>query len=68
MRANVHEVAPEIDPSAVLAGAQFADAFRVDIGAVAVNAREACTRMVLHGPRWIDALLRLRNILVGRSG
>lgn len=68
MRANVHEVAPEIDPRAVLAGAQFADAFRVDIGAMAVNAREACTRMVLNWPRWIDVLLRLRNILVRPFG
>ncbi|MBH5401589.1 DUF2867 domain-containing protein [Bradyrhizobium sp. CNPSo 4010] len=68
MRATVHEVAPEIDASTLLAGAQFADAFRVEIGTAAVNAREACTRMVLHGPRWIDALLRLRNILVRPFG
>lgn len=68
MRANVREVAPEIDPRAVLAGAQFADAFRVDVGAMAVNAREASTRMVLNGPRWIDVLLRLRNILVRPFG
>jgi len=57
----VREVTPEVDASAVLAGAQFIDAFRVEVGAAAVNAREACTRMVLDGPRWIDALLRLRN-------
>ncbi|WP_025033202.1 DUF2867 domain-containing protein [Bradyrhizobium sp. DOA9] len=68
MRATVHEVAPEVDANALLAGAEFIDAFRVDIGAAAVNAREACTRMVLHGPRWIDALLRLRNILVRPFG
>ncbi|UWU68963.1 DUF2867 domain-containing protein [Bradyrhizobium sp. NC92] len=64
----VREVAPEVDANALLAGAQFIDAFRVDVGAAAVNAREACTRMVLHGPRWIDALLRLRNILVRPFG
>lgn len=68
MKRRVHEVAPELDANALLAGAQFIDAFRVDIGAGAVNAREACTRMVLHGPRWIDALLRLRNILVTPLG
>ncbi|MDA9496157.1 DUF2867 domain-containing protein [Bradyrhizobium sp. CCBAU 11357] len=68
MRAPVREVAPEVDANALLAGAQFIDAFRVDIGAAAVNAREACTRMVLHGPGWIDALLRLRNILVTPFG
>jgi hypothetical protein len=52
----------------VLAGAQFIDAFRVELGATPLSAREACTRMVLHGPRWIDALTRLRNILVTPFG
>ncbi|MCS3730554.1 DUF2867 domain-containing protein [Bradyrhizobium betae] len=68
MIGTVREVTPEVDAGAVLAGAQFIDAFRVEIGAAAVNAREACTRMVLHGPRWIDALTRLRNILVTPFG
>jgi hypothetical protein len=64
MNGTVREVAPEIDAGPLLAGAQFIDAFRVEIGAATVNAREACTRMVLHGPRWIDVLVRLRNVLV----
>lgn len=64
----IREVTPEVDANALLAGAQFIDAFRVEVGATAVNAREACTRMVLDGPRWIDALLRLRNILVRPFG
>jgi hypothetical protein len=68
MIGTVQEVTPEVDSGAVLAGAQFIDAFRVEIGAAAVNAREACTRMVLHGPRWIDALTRMRNILVSPFG
>ncbi|PJG50792.1 DUF2867 domain-containing protein [Bradyrhizobium forestalis] len=68
MKGRVHEVAPEVDADAVLAGAQFIDAFRVEIGAATVDAREACVRMVLHGPRWIDVLLRLRNILVTPFG
>lgn len=68
MIGTVREVTPEVDAGAVLAGAQFIDAFRVEIGAAAVDAREACTRMVLHGPRWIDALTRLRNILVKPFG
>ncbi|MGY8665874.1 DUF2867 domain-containing protein [Bradyrhizobium sp. UFLA05-109] len=61
---SVREVTPEVDADALLAGAQFIDAHRVAIGGKALTAREACVRMVLHGPRWIDALLRLRNILV----
>lgn len=68
MMAKVREVTPEVHAGALLSGAQFADAFRVEIGAAAMNAREACTRMVLHGPRWIDPLLRLRNILVRPFG
>jgi hypothetical protein len=68
MIGTVQEVTPEVDSGAVLAGAQFIDAFRVEIGAAAVNAREACTRMVLHGSRWIDALTQLRNILVSPFG
>lgn len=68
MSGSVREVTPNVDAGAVLSGAQFIDAFRVEIGAKAMNAREACVRMVLHGPRWIDALIRLRNILVTPFG
>lgn len=68
MIGTVREVTPEVDANALLAGAQFIDAFRVEVGATAVNAREACTRMVLNGPCWVDALLRLRNILVRPFG
>ncbi|MBR0719723.1 DUF2867 domain-containing protein [Bradyrhizobium liaoningense] len=60
----VQEVVPEVDPGTLLAGAQFVDAYRVEIGEQPLDARRACEKMVLGGPRWIDALLRLRNILV----
>ena len=65
---TVREVSPEVDAGTLLAGAQFIDAFRVEVGAMQLSAREACTRMVLHGPRWIDALTRLRNLLVTPFG
>ena len=68
MTGQVREIAPNVDAGAVLAGAEFIDAFRVDIGAAAVNAREACTRMVSNEPGWISALVRLRNILVTPFG
>lgn len=68
MNGTVREVIPDVDAGTLLAGAQFIDAFRVEIGTAPVNAREACTRMVLHGPRWIGALTRLRNILVRPFG
>jgi hypothetical protein len=68
MTGQVREITPEVDAGAVLAGAQFMDAFRIDIGAAALNAREACTRMVANEPGWISALVRLRNILVTPFG
>ena len=52
---SVREVTPEVDAGAVLAGAQFIDAYRIEIGTARLDARQACVRMVLHGPRWIDA-------------
>jgi hypothetical protein len=64
----VREVTPEVDAGALLAGAQFIDAYRVAIGAAGLDARQACTRMVLNWPRWIDVLLRLRNIIVAPFG
>lgn len=68
MTEPVREITPDVDASMVLSGAQFIDAFRVEVGTAQLSAREACTRMVLHGPRWIDALTRLRNILVKPLG
>ena len=68
MTGPVREITPDVDTGAVLSGAQFIDAFRVEVGATQLSAREACTRMVLHGPRWVDALTRLRNILVTPFG
>jgi hypothetical protein len=68
MTGSVREVTPKVDADALLAGAQFIDAWHVEIGASRIDARQACTRMVLHGPRWVDALTRLRNILVTPFG
>lgn len=68
MTGPVREITPDVDVGTVLSGAQFIDAFRVELGTRQLNAREACTRMMLHGPRWIDALTRLRNVLVKPFG
>lgn len=68
MTGPVREVTPNVDAGTVLSGAQFIDSFRVEIGATPLSAREACTRMVVNGPRWVDALVRLRNILVTPFG
>ena len=64
---NVHEVTPAIDPN-TLPGAQFADAYRIEVTDCALNARQAAERMLARQPRWADALLTLRNILVSPFG
>jgi hypothetical protein len=65
---TVHEVVPAIDPSTLLAGAQFVDAFRIEIRDPALDARHAAERMMGRSPRWIETLLSLRNLLVRPFG
>jgi len=65
---TVREVTPAVDTGALLAGAQFADAFRVDIEDRNLDARQAAERMMARQPRWAEALLSLRNFLVAPLG
>jgi Protein of unknown function (DUF2867) len=65
---TIHEVPPNVDSSALLAGAQFADAFTVAVAERALDARQAAERMLARGPSWIDALLTLRNLIVAPFG
>lgn len=65
---KVDEVTPNVDPGALLAGAQFIDAFRVAIAHPDLDARHATEAMVARQPRWAEALLALRNILVAPLG
>ena len=65
---TVREVTPEIDPATLLAGAQFIDAYRVAVDGAALDARKAAERMFARGPRWIEALLKLRNLVVAPFG
>ncbi len=65
---TVIEISPEVDRTQWLAGADFADAFRINIAGVAIDARTAAERMLGHSPRWVDALLTLRNLLVRPFG
>jgi len=65
---NVQAVKPEIDAGALLPGAQFADAYCVAVDGVTHDARHAAEKMLSRGPRWIDALLALRNHLVKPFG
>jgi hypothetical protein len=65
---KVHEVAPAVDADVLLSGAQFSDAFRVEIGDRDLDARRAAERMMARQPRWAEALLSLRNMLVAPLG
>ena len=65
---TVHEITPAIDRSALLPGAQFADAYRIEVADISLNARQAAERMMARQPRWAEALTGLRNILVTPFG
>jgi Protein of unknown function (DUF2867) len=68
MPVKVQEITPTVDPGALLAGAQFADAFRIEVDDPALDARHAAQRMMGHSPRWIEALLNLRHMIVAPFG
>ena len=65
---KVRAVEPDIDADTLLAGAQYVDAFRVTVDGDALDARHAAERMMARGPRWIDMLVSLRNLMVAPFG
>jgi hypothetical protein len=65
---RVHEVDPNVDSSALLAGAQFVDAYSIAIEGGGLDARQAAEKMLARAPRWIEVLLVLRNFLVAPLG
>ena len=65
---NVREVEPNVDAGALLAGAQYVDAFRIAVDGNALDARRAAEMMMAKGPRWIEALINLRNMIVAPFG
>ncbi|MEA2755555.1 MAG: hypothetical protein QOJ54_1844 [Aliidongia sp.] len=68
VKMNVQSIEPGIDTGALLAGAQFADAFRIRVDDAALDARRAAEKMLTRNPRWIEVLMRLRNRLVAPIG
>ena len=64
----VHEVEPDVDTAEFLAGAQHVDAFRVTVGGRELDARRAAEKMMARGPRWVEMLMDLRNLLVTPFG
>jgi Protein of unknown function (DUF2867) len=65
---KVREVPPTINSGKLLAGAQFVDAFSLEIDGRTLDARQAAQQMFARSPGWIDALLRLRNMIVAPLG
>jgi len=65
---TVVDVASEVDPATLLVGAQFVDAYRLEVDGAALDARQAAMRMMARVPRWVDALLVLRNLIVAPFG
>jgi hypothetical protein len=65
---KVHLVEPNLDTAPLLPGAQFGDAYSVALDEAALTARQAAERMLGRGPRWIDLLLTLRNVLAAPLG
>lgn len=65
---NVSMVQPTINANALLAGAQFIDAFSVTTDTPALTARQAAERMFGHSPRWVDMLISLRDLIVTPFG
>ncbi|MDR3509666.1 MAG: DUF2867 domain-containing protein [Caulobacteraceae bacterium] len=64
----VRAVRPDSGLGALLQGAQFIDAYRVGTGEPGLEARTAAQRMLSVSPAWVDALMRLRNLLVSPFG
>jgi hypothetical protein len=55
-------------PEAILPGAQFGDSYQVTVEGQNLDPLEAARRAVYGAPSWINALLRLRTILVKPFG
>jgi hypothetical protein len=65
---TISMVHPTIDTKSLLTGAQFADAFSITTETTDLTARDAATRMLSHSPPWVDALMRLRDLIVAPFG
>jgi hypothetical protein len=65
---KILEIAPTVDTAVLLTGAQFADAFRIDVDGTGLDARHAAQRMMGRSPRWVEILVSLRNALVKPFG
>lgn len=65
---NTVAVAPDTGLASLLPGAQFADAYALDMAPSKLDARRAAKRIMARSPRWIAMLLALRNLVVASFG
>ena len=65
---NVRVVDTPPDTVALLAGAQFADAFAVEIEGRVPDAHNAAQRMMGRSPRWVEEPFRHRDVAVPPLG
>lgn len=65
---NVIAMEPPRDAGHWLAGAQFADAFSVTVDDATLDARHAAERAFGRSPRWVEALLSLRDMIMAPFG
>ena len=65
---KVHEIAPDVDPGPLLAGAQFIDAYRVAVGGHALDARTAAEKMFGALAALDRDAAPLRNLVVAPFG
>jgi Protein of unknown function (DUF2867) len=68
MSAAVQAMAPIPSTAPLLAGAGFADAYRLIVEGPPLDAEAAAQRVFARTPRWIATLLALRNRLVALIG
>ena len=65
---TILEIKPDVDRERVLAGAQFADAYRITVSDAKLDARAAAERIFSRMPGWAKMLLDLRNRIVAPFG
>jgi hypothetical protein len=61
---KVLEIAPAVESTPLLTGAQFIDSFRIVVDEQPLDARTVAERMFARSPPWVEVLLRLRNLMV----
>ena len=65
---RVEAIQPDINAASFLAGAQFMDAYSTAIHDAPMTARQLAERMFSRQPRWIAALMAIRDRIVALFG